>query len=322
MVWATELSAAAETPVDGDVTWSLAQSLSATPDSPTPEGPTQAQVLRAPPMDLGTVSGQGPEEWYVGEMHFRLTLPEDLDGILYVSANTNGQTFAQLKYDFRRIREAGGLYSVSTATLLEGGTTKLSRDRTVEVTFENYLRAGGVRPGMNEFNVQLERIYGAQYTSFTLANDATGITKTRDSPEDVKVTASSFDERFEANATFGIPVQVVGFNSSAGAIAIAQSSAIRSSGIARIDKSGRATVKGVADKPGKHSVKVRVSLPNRRTRVLPLGQVNVAPARTTNPISSVAFAVAGALALAVMVAKLKQRSRRSAMSSAIPDEIS
>ena len=170
--------------------------------------PTSTLVVRPSTRDafyalgsyrLGPGSRQGGPSWFVGHLHFRITLSRlQGDARVYVSADTNERTFAQIEFEARdeRIRW-------STYDLFRGATQGLSRHRTAEISFFNYLQNRGVRPGRNSIRLHVEQFGNARVDELIVLPDS-AIHTTRRSPHPLSLEVKPLDGQAQVGESFRV----------------------------------------------------------------------------------------------------------------------
>jgi hypothetical protein len=148
---------------------------------------------------LGAGSRQGPRSWYVGHLHFQLTLARlQGGGRVYISADTNERTFAQVEFE-----RVGRGIRWSTYDLFGGESEGLFTDRDVEISFYNYLQDKGVLPGTNSIQLHVEQ-FGAARVERVITYSDSAIQKTSRSPYPLALTIRPLDGRVTVGDQFRI----------------------------------------------------------------------------------------------------------------------
>jgi hypothetical protein len=86
-------------------------------------------------------------------------------------ADTNKRTAAQIEYTVRRSRRALRLRETSV-DIVNGQLEKVSRGRTSQIRFRNYLQTAGVRGGENELRLRLEQSDGTRVRRVEVFGDS------------------------------------------------------------------------------------------------------------------------------------------------------
>jgi hypothetical protein len=148
---------------------------------------------------------QGPNLWYVGHLHFRVTV-ERLEGSgrIYVSADTGDRTWAQIELERTR---AGGQPAIrwSTYDLFSGASAHVVRGNSVEVSFSNYLQERGVQPGVNPIRLHIEQ-FGRARAATVVVHPDSAIERTRRSPLPLAIRIEPLDEPPTEGDTFRVRV--------------------------------------------------------------------------------------------------------------------
>ncbi len=97
---------------------------------------------------------QGPDVWYTISLDVRATMPLEASGVAYLSASTNQETAAQLKFS----KSSGAPADYSGVGLVNGTETKTADGELLSVHFENYLRDRGVVPGEVPLAISVELV--------------------------------------------------------------------------------------------------------------------------------------------------------------------
>jgi hypothetical protein len=186
-------------------------------------GLTPVQAFRSTELDvrpggrdlffqLGSVSfpagaRQGPDEWYVGKLHFTVTLARLAAGSrVYVSADVGTRTFAQVELEPVRTPRGSAL-RWSAYDVFTGDTSRVVRGRTAEVSFYNYLQDKSVRPGRVGARLHLEQFKGAGVARLVVHPDS-AIEATRRAPTPLALTIEPLDARPTVGDSFRIKVAV------------------------------------------------------------------------------------------------------------------
>jgi hypothetical protein len=115
---------------------------------------------------------QGGPAWYVGRLHYRVEIDaRSGTGSAYLSASTNGRTFAQIRFDI--VRRGGTVFVRSDSLgLVQGRVVRESGRRSWSGVFENYLQDEGVRGGKNSYEVTVEQLDRARVSKAVVFSDS------------------------------------------------------------------------------------------------------------------------------------------------------
>jgi hypothetical protein len=151
--------------------WTLAR-MHRVPPTIVPGSRQRVRVTIPSAYALPTGAHEGPRRWYLIHLHYRLQIsPRSGSGEIYVSADTDDQTSAQIKYEV--IRSDGRLTVTSDSLgLVSGHETRSSHSLVWSEVFENYIVYAGVRPGPNSYAVQVEQYDGARAAKLTVLSDS------------------------------------------------------------------------------------------------------------------------------------------------------
>jgi hypothetical protein len=148
---------------------------------------------------LGPANRQGAPSWFVGHLHFAITLARlEGDERVYVSADTNERTFAQIEFEAKDGRIRWGTYD-----LFRGATEGLSRHRTIEISFFNYLQNRGVRPGRNSIRLHVEQFGNTKVDELIVFPDSAILTTAR-SPHPLSLEIKPLDGRPQVGDSFHV----------------------------------------------------------------------------------------------------------------------
>ncbi len=146
---------------------------------------------------------QGPRKWYLIRLHFRITFEQKAGtGGVLVSGLTNRRSAAQIKFDIP-IRGRRALIHWNTLDYIRGYQEHMTRSRTIDVRFVNYVQFAGVRPGRNSFAVQYERFGMLGVKSLVVLPDS-GIEVTSLSPARLKMHVSNPPTQVRRGSDFAI----------------------------------------------------------------------------------------------------------------------
>lgn len=184
--------------------WTLARLALPALDLPTARARARVSVAYR----LPATAQQGPANWYLLNLHFRLTLARrSRPGVVYLYGDTNGRESAQIKFGTYRDR-AGVLRTVwSSGDYIRGDVVHRTRSRTIEGRFENYLQFKGVRPGRNVLTISLERYGRVRVESLHIFRDS-GITYSPVSPAKLRLHLALPKKKVRAGETFAIPFRI------------------------------------------------------------------------------------------------------------------
>ncbi len=165
-----------KTAIEGPSTWSLEALGYSDLVFPCQKSRESISVQFVLPED----AAQGPENWYILNLHFSIEFSEECKvadpssyGRTYVSAGTNGYTCAQIK--FINEEEDGEIvikWGTGSENLLGPSTDSTTSLEIEDVQFANYLRTLGVLPGKNVLTVTLEQYDGAKVESLIIFADS------------------------------------------------------------------------------------------------------------------------------------------------------
>jgi hypothetical protein len=157
--------------------------------------------------DLPADARQGPEQWYLVRLRYRLWFRRDSGrGFAWVSSDTNGRTAAQIEYTTRRRR--GRLDVRRTAVdLTHGQQERRSRSPRDALTFTNYLPYQGVRGGSNTWSIRLEQAGSARVARMEVLGDS-AIVRTTRTPFPLSLDASSDGEESEVGGRFSVTARL------------------------------------------------------------------------------------------------------------------
>jgi len=198
--------------VSGYGTWTLAE-LGYRPRSVTSrETGLRPFVTQTFAYRLPSGARQGPGSWWRLRLHVRVRIdPRSAAGPVYVNASTNGRTCASIR--FLVLRSHGRMEVVSDALGLVNGR-EITRGPTLarDIRFENFLQYRGVRPGLNELELEVQRTSPARIRDVVFVRD-TGLVHTRVGPAAIRPSlflpartihvGDSFDLRFRLVQTAG-----------------------------------------------------------------------------------------------------------------------
>jgi hypothetical protein len=151
---------------------------------------------------------QGPINWYLIRLHFRITVASDSgDGRVYVESTTNGWGSAQIRFDVMRKADGSLIVRSDALGLVKGSEVKTGSDLTREITFRNYIPYKGVRPGANPWTFLLEQYDGARVEALRIFSDS-AIEYTRLAPAKIDVLATPSATLIRAGQEFQVRVVV------------------------------------------------------------------------------------------------------------------
>lgn len=196
--------------VDAFGIWSLARLGQEDFAFPMQSGKRQAGVVARYLLPNG--ASQGPDNWFLIRLRFRLTLASDTGtGRVYVSAATgrpaDPRTSAQIRFDV--LRSGADLQVRSDSLgLVTGNVVKTSTAFSQDVSFSNYIPYAGVRPGVNALRVQLEQYGAARVAALTIFKES-GIEYSRAAPQNLKLVPSLSTRRVSVGETVRVNVRIV-----------------------------------------------------------------------------------------------------------------
>jgi hypothetical protein len=94
---------------------------------------------------------QGPEDWYIVRLRFRIRFMPGSRGRIWLSADTRARTSAQIEFEL-----SPDTVGWSTVGWVDGSQSGRTTGRELELRFANYLRTAGVRGGVNALVFQVE----------------------------------------------------------------------------------------------------------------------------------------------------------------------
>ena len=163
---------------------------------------------RVVPFTLPEHAQQGPTDWYLIRLHFTITFAErSRPGFAFISGLTNGHAAAQV--EFRVVQRANGGQAVRWSTLdyIRGETSQLTKDRKIEIRFENYLQYRGLQAGRNLLAVQFERFTGVDVEALTIHPDS-GIEMTSTGPAQLELVVEPTSQRVSQGEEFVVRYRV------------------------------------------------------------------------------------------------------------------
>lgn len=156
---------------------------------------------------LPAAAKQGEDRWYLLRLHSTLHLAEDTGaGFVYVSAETNGRTAAQNRFEVF-IANSEPVIHWDTVDIINGPQHFFSIGTHVDTIFVNYLQRSGVIPGMNALTVSVETIGDARVEQVVVGDDS-GIARTPLSPPRVTMEAVGPEHGVGLGDTFRVHVRL------------------------------------------------------------------------------------------------------------------
>jgi hypothetical protein len=152
-------------------------------------------------------AAQGPDAWYTIRLHYRVAFArESGPGLVWVTAETNGRTSAQVEYTLRR--PSGALRVRETSVdIVRGQVERSFEGRTSEVRFRNYLQNAGVRAGDNVLRIRVEQAGGARVERLEVLEDS-GVYRTDRSPYPLRIDVGASERAIRVGETFSLVVEV------------------------------------------------------------------------------------------------------------------
>jgi hypothetical protein len=133
-------------------------------------------------------ASQGPDRWYLLHLHFRMTVHANRAGVIYLFADTNGRSTAQLRFAITRDSKSGIRITESALGLIGGQTTTTTRGARHEGRFSNYLQKLGVKPGDNQLSFTFKKFRGDAEVTIDILPD-TALEYSRRRPPELRLTA-------------------------------------------------------------------------------------------------------------------------------------
>lgn len=154
------------------------------------------------PFSLPSGASQGPKRWYLMKLHFTIEFAKaSKPGFVFVSGLTNGRAAAQIEFYVQRSAPGGRVVRWRTLDYIRGGRSGTTKNRRVEIRFENYLQFRGVRSGRNVLTIQLERYDGVEVESLTVHPDS-GIVLTQTGPARLRIDVEPSSKRVSVGDEF------------------------------------------------------------------------------------------------------------------------
>jgi hypothetical protein len=262
---------------------------------------------------------QGPGSWWKLRLHARVRIdPQSPVGPVYINGSTNGRTCASIR--FLVLRPHGRLEVVSDALgLVNGREIMRGPTSTREIRFENYLQYRGVRPGLNELELEVQRTSRARIRDIVFFRDSS-LVHTRIGPVTVRPSLFLPDKEIHAGDSFNLRfrlVQTGGAESPRGTAAVDYNHAfLRLRSPARLPLDWRAPASRAAS--GSFSFEARRAGQPRAAVVFVAGgasataylQVPVLPRGAGFPTFTVVAVALACVALVLVFASWKLRASR------------
>lgn len=162
------------------------------------------------PFRLPAGASQGPRDWYLIKLHYRLELDEKSEpGLVTLYSSSNGRTMAAL--DFRVLKSGSPPLVRGSAVRLGGRQLHIERKTTWKGVFTNYFQIGGVRPGKSSLTLTVSQEDGAHFKSLDVFADS-GILVSPNGPSAVRVIPSLSDRDIRVDERFrvGFTVHSIG----------------------------------------------------------------------------------------------------------------
>ena len=146
------------------------------------------------------------EAWFLLELDYEIVFaPDSAAGFVWVSADTNGLTAAQLEYELRR--DAGGLtIRESAVTLQDGQLERTLAAPRADVAYVNYARAEGMTVGRNTLTLRVEHTDGVALERVRF-DETSGVSLTRVSPEPLALDATLGEGELRVGERFSLTVR-------------------------------------------------------------------------------------------------------------------
>jgi hypothetical protein len=157
---------------------------------------------------LPTDARQGPGSWWKLQLHLRVRIdPRSPVGPVYVTASTNGRTCASIRFLVRRAH--GRMEVISDALgLVKGREVTSGPTLTRGLRFENFLQYRGVRPGLNELELEVERTSRAKIRDVVFFRDSS-LEHTRVGPASVRPSLFLPDASIHVGDAFDIRFRLI-----------------------------------------------------------------------------------------------------------------
>jgi hypothetical protein len=158
------------------------------------------------PFKLPAHSKQGPDRWYLLNLHVALTLREDVKAApAQVSASTNG--FATIQIQVGRAGHRHGAV-VDMLDLLQGEVRRTISSNLVTANESNYLQRSGVRGGANALSLRVESFGHNGIVQSARILSGTGIYVTAKAPSNLSIEAPRA-VRIRTGSTVNLPVRLI-----------------------------------------------------------------------------------------------------------------
>lgn len=123
--------------------------------------------------DLPQDARQGPDTWYLVRLHAGLELRSNTgNGLVYISALTNGRASNQIEVEVQRDSVCGVRLRWSVVDLLTGYRAREVCGPSIDLETTNFAQYRGIRPGSNALAFRIERIDDIEVDSVRIFPDS------------------------------------------------------------------------------------------------------------------------------------------------------
>jgi hypothetical protein len=163
---------------------------------------------------LPTGARQGPDDWYLFRLHYRLEIDERSGpGLITIGASSNGRAMAQIL--FRLSHSKAGLRVRGTSVgLVSGSQLRDEAQMTWEDVYTNFFQELGVRPGHSTLSVYVAQTEQAHVRSLRVFMDS-GIIVTRNGPSSIELVPILRDRHIRVGEAFRVGYRVESVGASA-----------------------------------------------------------------------------------------------------------
>ncbi|RLG58166.1 MAG: hypothetical protein DRN88_01455 [Candidatus Hydrothermarchaeota archaeon] len=141
---------------------------------------------------------QGPENWYVLRLNFTIEISGN--GLVYLSADTNRYTCAQIKFE---VQNKSIMWSWANLTEFKKGKAFSN----VSIFFSNYLRYKGVKSGVNNLTIKLEKYGDVKIEKVVIYSNSSGIEYSNKSPAKLELYVFT-PEKIKLGKKFKVKVSI------------------------------------------------------------------------------------------------------------------
>lgn len=159
-------------------------------------------ATRAIPYTLPEGASQGPKNWYVVRLHFKIRFTPGSVGYAAVGASPAGGAAALVEF----VPEGAGM-TWSTFSLIDGAVRGVTRSREVELRYMNYMTVHGGTPGRHRLVFWERHSDGMRVESVQIYPDS-GIEYSPLGPARLVVSAHGPGRRVQVGETFDLRVRL------------------------------------------------------------------------------------------------------------------